>query len=79
MPVEAKLLRGETVADVFGKLGLQGSELREATNVLAQKVDLRSLKAGNHYSAFFNSGSRLASFEMTLAGSGRQGQLVSWL
>src|ERR1700732_3260579 len=54
VPVEAKLLRGETVADVFGKLGLQGSELCEATNVLAQKVNLRSLKAGNHYSAFFN-------------------------
>src|SRR3954462_9858111 len=71
VPVEAKLLRGETVADVFGKLGLQGNELREATNVLAQKVNLRSLKAGNRYSAFFNSDSRLASFEMTLDGSGR--------
>ncbi|HEX4965889.1 MAG TPA: peptidoglycan DD-metalloendopeptidase family protein [Thermoanaerobaculia bacterium] len=71
VPVEAKLLRGETVADVFGKLGLEGTELRAATNVLAQKVDLRSLKAGNHYSAFFNPDSTLASFEMTLDGSGR--------
>src|SRR5258706_682319 len=71
VPVEAKLLRGETVADVFGKLGLQGNELRDATNVLAQKVNLRSLKAGNHYSAFFNRDSQLASFEMTLDGSGR--------
>jgi murein DD-endopeptidase MepM/ murein hydrolase activator NlpD len=71
VPVELKLLRGETVADVFGKLGLQGVELRDATDVLARKVDLRSLKAGNRYSAFFNPDSTLASFEMTLEGSGR--------
>jgi murein DD-endopeptidase MepM/ murein hydrolase activator NlpD len=71
IPVEAKLQRGETVADVFGKLGLQGSQLRAATDALAGKVDLRTLKAGNHYSAFFNSDASLASFEMTLDGSGR--------
>jgi murein DD-endopeptidase MepM/ murein hydrolase activator NlpD len=71
VPVEFKLLRGETVADVFAKLGLQGVEVRDATDVLARKVDLRSLRAGNRYSAFFNPDSTLASFEMTLDGSGR--------
>ncbi len=71
IPVEYKLLRGETVAGVFSKLGLEGVELREATGALADKVDLRSLRAGNQYSAFFNPDSTLASFEMTLAGSGR--------
>jgi murein DD-endopeptidase MepM/ murein hydrolase activator NlpD len=71
VPVESKLLRGETVADVFGKLGLQGAALRDATNSLAGKVDLRSLKAGNRYSAFFNPDASLASFEMTLDGSGQ--------
>jgi len=71
VPVEYKLLRGETVADVFGKLGLEGIELRAATDALAAKVNLHSLKAGNQYSAFFNPDSTLASFEMTLAGSGR--------
>lgn len=71
VPVESKLLRGETAADVFAKLGLQGSEVREATDSLAGKVNLRSLKAGNRYSAFFNPDSTLASFEMTLDGSGR--------
>ncbi|MEA2601791.1 MAG: hypothetical protein QOF89_2783 [Acidobacteriota bacterium] len=71
VPVEFKLLRGETVADVFTKLGLQGVEMRDATNVLAQKVNLRSLHAGDRYSAFFNPDSTLASFEMTLDGSGR--------
>lgn len=71
VPVESRLLRGETVSNVFGKLGLEGAELREATNALAGKVDLRSLKAGNRYSAFFNPDASLASFEMTLDGSGR--------
>jgi len=71
IPVELKLLRGETVAEVFGKLGLAGVELHAATHALADKVNLRALRAGNQYSAFFNPDSTLASFEMTLAGSGR--------
>lgn len=71
VPVASKLLRGETVSNVFARLGLEGTELREATNALAAKVDLRSLKAGNRYSAFFNPDASLASFEMTLDGSGR--------
>lgn len=71
VPVESKLLRGETVADVFGKLGLQGAALRDATDSLGGKVNLRGLKAGNRYSAFFNPDASLASFEMTLEGSGR--------
>jgi murein DD-endopeptidase MepM/ murein hydrolase activator NlpD len=71
VPVESKLLRGETVADVFSRLGLQGTALRDATDSLAGKVNLRGLRAGNRYSAFFNPDASLASFEMTLDGSGR--------
>jgi murein DD-endopeptidase MepM/ murein hydrolase activator NlpD len=71
VPVEAQLLRGETVTEVFEKLGLQGPAAREATNALAEHVELRRLKAGNHYAAFFNPDSFLASFQLTLAGSGR--------
>lgn len=71
IPVEFKLLRGETVTQVFEKLGLEGQEVRQAANALASRVDLRNLKAGNQYSAFFNPDASLASFELTLAGSGR--------
>lgn len=71
VPVESTLLRGETVADVFSKLGLDGAETREATKALAEHVNLRDLRAGNRYSAFFNADSTLASFELVLAGSGR--------
>lgn len=70
IPVEFKLMRGETVADVFEKLGLAGVEARQATDALAERLNLRRLKAGNQYSAFFNPDSTLDSFHLTLAGSG---------
>lgn len=71
VPVEFTLLRGETVSEVFAKLGLGTVEARDATDALAAHVDLRSLRAGNRYSAFFNPDSSIASFELTLKGSGR--------
>lgn len=71
IPVEFKLMRGETVADVFEKLGVGGIEARQATNALAERLNLRRLKAGNQYSAFFNPDSTLESFELTLEGTGR--------
>jgi len=71
IPVEFTLMRGETVADVFEKLGLGGVEARQATNALAERLNLRRLKAGNQYSAFFKPDSTLESFQLTLEGSGR--------
>lgn len=71
IPVEFRLMRGETVTDVFQKLGLEGTEARQATDALSERLNLRTIKAGNQYSAFFNPDSSLASFELTLAGSGR--------
>ncbi|HEY3491635.1 MAG TPA: peptidoglycan DD-metalloendopeptidase family protein, partial [Solirubrobacterales bacterium] len=88
VPVEFKLMRGETVADVFEKLGLGGAEARQATDALSERLNLRRIKAGNQYSAFFNPDSTLDSFELTLAGTGRvamtragnpgQGWQVDW-
>ncbi|HYH44992.1 MAG TPA: peptidoglycan DD-metalloendopeptidase family protein [Thermoanaerobaculia bacterium] len=71
IPVEFTLLRGETVAQVFQKLGLESAEARRATETLAEHLNLRQIKAGNRYSAFFNPDRTLASFELTLKGSGR--------
>jgi murein DD-endopeptidase MepM/ murein hydrolase activator NlpD len=71
IPVEFTLLRGETVTQVFQKLGLAGAEARQATDTLAEHLNLRKIRAGNRYSAFFNPDQSLASFEITLAGSGR--------
>lgn len=71
IPVEFKLMRGETVADVLEKLGLGGVEARQATDALSERLNLRRIKAGNRYSAFFRPDSTLESFQLTLEGSGK--------
>ncbi len=71
IPVEFRLMRGETVTQVFEKLGLQNTDARAATNALSERLNLRKLKAGNQYSAFFNPDASLASFALTLDGTGR--------
>lgn len=71
VPVEFTLLRGETAHEVFEKLGLEGAEARAASNALLERIEPRALKAGHRYSAFFNPDSTLASFELTVAGTGR--------
>jgi murein DD-endopeptidase MepM/ murein hydrolase activator NlpD len=71
IPVELTLRRGETPTQVFAKLGLGGSEAREASEALAEHVSLRALKAGIRYSAFFNPDAKLASLEIKLDGEGR--------
>ncbi|HZF13960.1 MAG TPA: peptidoglycan DD-metalloendopeptidase family protein [Thermoanaerobaculia bacterium] len=81
IPVELTLRRGETAIQVFEQLGLAGTEAREASDALAEHVNLRALKAGNRYSAFFNPDSSLASLQITLDGTGRfrmQRQARSW-
>jgi len=71
VPAEFTLVRGETILQVFERLGLAGAEARQATTALSTHVNPRSLRAGNRYSAFFNSDSTLASLEITLDGDGR--------
>jgi murein DD-endopeptidase MepM/ murein hydrolase activator NlpD len=71
IPVELTLHRGETATQVFEKLGLAGAEAREASSALAEHVNLKALKTGNRYSAFFNPDSSLASLEIKLDGNGR--------
>jgi murein DD-endopeptidase MepM/ murein hydrolase activator NlpD len=71
IPVELTLRRGETATQIFEKLGLAGAEAREASTALAEHINLRTLQAGNHYSAFFNPDASLASLEIDLAGTGR--------
>lgn len=71
VPIEARWSRGETVSGVFAGLGLEGAELRQAVNALAESVDLRTLKEGYRYSAFFGPSAELTSFELTVTGQGR--------
>ncbi|MDP9120556.1 MAG: hypothetical protein M3O15_04180, partial [Acidobacteriota bacterium] len=71
IPVELTILRGETVAQVFHKLGLTGEDARAATEALAGQVDVRGIKAGNRCSALLNPDLTLASLHLTLEGAGR--------
>src|SRR4051812_15352158 len=71
IPVELTLRRGDTATQVFEKLGLAGVEAREASQALAEHIDLRTLRVGNRYSAFLNPDASLASLEIELAGTGR--------
>jgi murein DD-endopeptidase MepM/ murein hydrolase activator NlpD len=71
LPVQLTLRRGDTATQVFEKLGLAGAEAREASSALAEHIDLKALKAGSRYSAFFNPDSSLASLQINLEGQGR--------
>jgi murein DD-endopeptidase MepM/ murein hydrolase activator NlpD len=71
VPVEHTLSRGETLGKVLLGLGFSGEEARQVTAVLAARVSLRRLEAGNRYAAFWNPDSTLAALDLTLAGDGR--------
>jgi murein DD-endopeptidase MepM/ murein hydrolase activator NlpD len=71
VPVEYSLRRGETLAGVLRRLGMNGEEAFRATADLAEHVSPRAIKAGNRYSAVFNPDSSLASIDLTLEGEGR--------
>lgn len=71
VPLEYTLARGETLASVLRGLGFSGEEARQVTAALGSHVSLRRLKAGNRYSASWNSDASLAALDLTLEGDGR--------
>jgi murein DD-endopeptidase MepM/ murein hydrolase activator NlpD len=71
VPVERTLSRGETLAKLLLGLGFSAEETRQVSAVLAARVSLRRLKAGNRYAASWNPDSTLASLDLTLEGDGR--------
>ncbi|HKI85485.1 MAG TPA: peptidoglycan DD-metalloendopeptidase family protein, partial [Thermoanaerobaculia bacterium] len=66
IPVGESLQRGETLSQVFGRLGLDPSEAHAATQALVQYANPRQLRAGDDYSAYFDHNERLANFRLTL-------------
>lgn len=66
VPVGESLRRGETLSQVFGRLGLDSREAYAATQALVQYANPRDLKAGDDYSAYFDHNDRLAKFRLTL-------------
>lgn len=66
IPVGESLRRGDTLSQVFGRLGLDPSEAYAATRALAPYANPRDLRAGDDYSAYFDHHDRLARFQLTL-------------
>jgi len=75
VPIEAKLQRGETLAQILGRFGLSGAEIHAASTALSGRGELPRLHAGDRYSAFLNPDASLDSFQLTVGGSGRFGMV----
>ena len=71
IPVERDLRRGETLIDVLSDLGFEPVEAHRAAGVLAEHLDLRRLKAGQPYIAYYTRDSRLAALEWPVGERGR--------
>lgn len=53
IPVEHRLERGQTLGDVLADLGLERREAHEAVTALSQHLDVRRLRAGEPYVAYY--------------------------
>lgn len=68
--LENRLARGETVAEVLRKLGLNGGETQALVTVAASFVDLRQLREGTRWAAGLDTDRRPLSFELEIEGRG---------
>lgn len=72
VPVQGVFRRGETLSEVLQDLGLDVVEARTAVNAVAPHLDLRSVRAGDSYSALLRPGNRrMEALEVPVAGAGR--------
>jgi murein DD-endopeptidase MepM/ murein hydrolase activator NlpD len=71
VPVVLTLGRGETLGQLFGRVGLTSVEAHDAVAAVAERVDVRAIQAGTRYSALLNPDRSLASLELTFSGAGR--------
>jgi len=67
---EDALRRGQTLGSVFAALGLDAEQSHAAALATARFVDLRQLRPGTRYAAYFDDGGGLDRFRLTLEGKG---------
>jgi len=70
VPVHFTLRSGETLASVLGDLGLEEAQRYEATQAAAALTDLRRLRSGDTYAAFYE-GDRLLRVHLAVRDEGR--------
>ncbi|MCB1056793.1 MAG: peptidoglycan DD-metalloendopeptidase family protein [Acidobacteria bacterium] len=71
IPVQKTFEPGETLGQVLASYGVEGTSARELGAVLAQRVDLRRLRAGDPYSVFFDRNGQLSAFQVPIRDRGR--------
>jgi murein DD-endopeptidase MepM/ murein hydrolase activator NlpD len=71
IPVERDLQPGQTLIDVLSDLGFEPAEAYRAAGALADYLDVRHLKAGQPYFAYYTRDSRLAAVEWPVGEEGR--------
>ncbi len=70
IPVHYSFRSGETLASVLGDLGLSRQQGYRAAEVAAELTDLRKLRAGDGYAAFYR-GDELAAVHLSIRNDGR--------
>ena len=69
--VPGRLRSGQTLSGLLQEMGLAPSEANLATRVAAEHLNLRQLKAGSRYAAYYSPGGSLAELILHLDGKGR--------
>lgn len=70
-PVTGTIASGETLGEVFAKLGVEPAAATGAVAALLPYVDPRRVRPGEAYRATFDGTAKLASFEMQVRGRGK--------
>jgi murein DD-endopeptidase MepM/ murein hydrolase activator NlpD len=71
VPLTGELRRGENLSGLLVRLGLDARQAHSAASSLAAFSDLRKLRAGEPYTAYYDGRGRLAAFTLTRTGEGR--------
>lgn len=71
VPVQKTFASGETLGQVLAGYGVEGESARELGAVLANRVDLRRLRAGDPYSVYFDREGQLSAFQVPIRDRGR--------
>lgn len=66
-----RLASGQTLGAIFAELGLDGSESHQAALAASRYVDLRQLRPGAEYAAYYDEQEALGRFELAVGGKGR--------
>jgi murein DD-endopeptidase MepM/ murein hydrolase activator NlpD len=71
IPEVERFRRGDTLQRLFERLGLERQEAWQAVQAAGRRLDLRRLRAGDRYAAYYGEGDDLVAFAWSVPGEGR--------